>query len=81
MNACPIAPLVVDELPLSGKHLQTVKLPAERITSCCFGGKDYNDLYITSAYIGMDAEGLAKQPEAGCTFKVDHGSTFISCHA
>ncbi|XP_073808878.1 regucalcin isoform X2 [Danio rerio] len=56
--------------PQTGKRLQTVKLPAERITSCCFGGKDYSDLYITSAYIGMDAEALAKQPEAGCTFKV-----------
>ncbi len=51
--------------------MQTVKLPAEKTTSCCFGGKDYSDLYVTSAYAGMDADSLAKHPEAGCTFKVD----------
>ncbi|TRY82483.1 hypothetical protein DNTS_029963 [Danionella cerebrum] len=51
-------------------RMQTVKLPAENITSCCFGGKDYSDLYITSASIGLDSDALAKQPEAGCIFKV-----------
>lgn len=55
---------------ISGTRLQTVKLPVMKITSCCFGGKDYTDLYITSAYKGMDEESLAKQPQAGCIFKV-----------
>jgi len=54
-----------------------VKLPAEKTTSCCFGGKDYSDLYVTSAYTGMDSDSLAKQPEAGCIFKVD--VDYISC--
>lgn len=53
-----------------GTRLQTVKMPVAKITSCCFGGKDYTDLYVTSACKGMDEESLAKQPQAGCIFKV-----------
>uniref|UniRef100_A0A8C1NPG8 Regucalcin n=1 Tax=Cyprinus carpio TaxID=7962 RepID=A0A8C1NPG8_CYPCA len=68
--ACYNAGRVLRIDPRTGKRLQTVKLPAEKTTSCCFGGKDYSDLYVTSAYAGMDADSLAKHPEAGCTFKV-----------
>lgn len=53
-----------------GKRLQTVKLPVVKITSCCFGGKDYSEMYVTSARDGMDPEGLLQQPEAGGIFKV-----------
>ncbi|XP_056605948.1 regucalcin [Triplophysa dalaica] len=56
--------------PQTGTRLQTVNLPVEKTTSCCFGGKDYSDLYVTTAYKGMDEDALAKQPEAGCMFKV-----------
>ncbi|XP_023554863.1 regucalcin-like [Octodon degus] len=33
--------------PVTGKRLQTVKLPVEKTTSCCFGGKDYSEMYVT----------------------------------
>ncbi|XP_051563014.1 regucalcin-like isoform X1 [Myxocyprinus asiaticus] len=56
--------------PQTGVRLQTVKLPVKKTTSCCFGGKDYSDLYVTTAYKGMDEDSLAKQPEAGCIFKL-----------
>nr|XP_055068868.1 regucalcin isoform X1 [Misgurnus anguillicaudatus] len=56
--------------PQTGTQLQTVKLPVQKTTSCCFGGKDYSDLYVTSAYKGMDENALPKEPEAGCIFKV-----------
>ncbi|XP_058260228.1 regucalcin [Hemibagrus wyckioides] len=56
--------------PQTGTRLQTVKMPVAKITSCCFGGKDYTDLYVTSACKGMDEESLAKQPQAGSIFKV-----------
>ncbi|XP_026876579.2 regucalcin-like [Electrophorus electricus] len=59
--------------PQTGTRLQTVQLRVAKITTCCFGGKDYSrafDLYITSATKGMDEEALAKQPEAGSIFKV-----------
>uniref|UniRef100_A0A4W5JL16 Regucalcin n=1 Tax=Hucho hucho TaxID=62062 RepID=A0A4W5JL16_9TELE len=58
-------------LPLfSGVCLQTVKLPVDKTTSCCFGGRDYSDLYVTSACKGMDEADMAKQPQAGCVFRV-----------
>ncbi|XP_055963324.1 regucalcin isoform X1 [Sorex fumeus] len=56
--------------PETGKRLQTVKLPVDKTTSCCFGGKDYSELYVTTARDGMAPEGLVKQPEAGGIFKI-----------
>jgi len=47
-----------------------VRLPTSRITSCCFGGKDYAEMYVTSAYDGLDEATLAKEPQAGEIFKV-----------
>lgn len=68
--ACYSGGRVIQIDPLTGVRLQTVKLPAQRTTSCCFGGKDYSDLYVTSAYIGMTDEERAKEPLAGCIFKI-----------
>ncbi|NXR99265.1 RGN protein, partial [Oxylabes madagascariensis] len=56
--------------PETGKRLQTVKLPVDKTTSCCFGGKDYSEMYVTSASDGMDKESLSRQPQAGGIFKV-----------
>uniref|UniRef100_A0A8C0DVZ5 Regucalcin n=1 Tax=Balaenoptera musculus TaxID=9771 RepID=A0A8C0DVZ5_BALMU len=56
--------------PETGKRLRTVKLPVVKTTSCCFGGKDYSEMYVTSARDGMDPEGLLQQPEAGGIFKI-----------
>lgn len=54
--------------PKSGKLLQTVPIPAAQVTSCAFGGKDLNELYITTAAIGQ--ENKADQPFAGGLFKI-----------
>nr|XP_013805864.1 PREDICTED: regucalcin-like [Apteryx mantelli mantelli] len=56
--------------PETGKRIQTVMLPTSRITSCCFGGKDYSEMYVTSAYDGLDEMALAKEPQAGEIFKI-----------
>ncbi|XP_027582163.2 regucalcin [Pipra filicauda] len=56
--------------PETGKRLQTVKLPVDKTTSCCFGGKDYSEMYVTSASDGMDKEWLSRQPQAGGIFKI-----------
>uniref|UniRef100_A0A7N4PWB6 Regucalcin n=1 Tax=Sarcophilus harrisii TaxID=9305 RepID=A0A7N4PWB6_SARHA len=56
--------------PETGKRLQTVKLPVEKTTSCCFGGKDYSELYVTSARDGLDTDELSRQPDTGKIFKV-----------
>lgn len=56
--------------PETGKRLQTVKLPVDKTTSCCFGGKDYSEMYVTCARDGLNAEGLLRQPDAGNIFKI-----------
>lgn len=35
--------------PITGKVLDEVKLPCSRVTSCCLGGENLNELYITTA--------------------------------
>ncbi len=50
-----------------------VPLPAARVTSCAFGGNDLEDLYITTASIGLSATELAEQPHAGGLFRVRAG--------
>lgn len=56
--------------PGTGKKLFTISLPAARITSCTFGGQNLQDLYITSASIGLSEKQLEEQPLAGSLFVV-----------
>jgi len=56
--------------PNTGKKLLCIKLPASKITSCTFGGKDLTDLFITSAYVGLSEDELKAQPLAGSLFVI-----------
>ncbi len=56
--------------PNTGNKLHSIHLPVARVTSCCFGGRDWNDLYITTAGTGLSAEAHQEQPLAGCLFVV-----------
>jgi sugar lactone lactonase YvrE len=56
-----------------GRLLETVELPAQRITSCTFGGADLTTLYVTSARAGLSPESLERQPDAGSLFALDAG--------
>lgn len=58
--------------PATGECLDRIKLPVSRVTSCTFGGKDYKDLYITTARVGLTARQLHEQPLAGCVFVCKH---------
>jgi sugar lactone lactonase YvrE len=51
-----------------GERLETVRMPVSKPTSCAFGGPDLDRLYVTSASIGLDAEALRMQPNAGGLF-------------
>ena len=57
----------------SGEWLETIRMPVARPTSCAFGGVEHDRLYITSASIGLDAEALAMQPNAGGLFMATPG--------
>lgn len=56
--------------PTTGVLLRTVKFPASKTTSCCFGGPDYSELFVTSASVDLTQSELSAQPLAGATFKV-----------
>ncbi|XP_006903484.1 PREDICTED: regucalcin-like, partial [Elephantulus edwardii] len=68
--ACIDGGRVIHLDPETGTVLKTVDMPVSRITSCCFGGPRYSDLYVTSASDGLSADQLSQEPQAGCIFKV-----------
>lgn len=52
---------------------QVIKMPIQRPTSICFGGKNLDEIYITSASINLSAEELLEQPQAGGLFRIKTG--------
>jgi len=56
--------------PNTGELLEKIPVPALQSSACVFGGKDMNELYITSARVGMSEEALKKYPLSGGLFKV-----------
>jgi gluconolactonase len=55
----------------TGDIEQEILLPAKRITSVCFGGENYDILYVTSGLTGLtEDEFKNEQPLAGSIFKV-----------
>jgi len=58
----------VRRLTPTGKVIAELEVPAQRPTSCAFGGAGYDQLFITSARRGLTDEQLALQPSAGGLF-------------
>jgi sugar lactone lactonase YvrE len=59
--------------PGTGRLLQTLAVPARRVTSCAFGGPSLEDLYITTARVGLTEAELALTPHAGGLFRARPG--------
>jgi sugar lactone lactonase YvrE len=57
----------------SGQLDSVVDLPVRQVTSCCFGGRDLRELYITSAAYQLSAADLREQPLSGSTFRCTPG--------
>lgn len=53
-----------------GKLDAEVLLPVSQPTSCTFGGKNYTDLYVTSANNGLSDDERKKQTQAGDIFVI-----------
>ena len=51
-----------------------IPIPAQKPTSCMFGGPDLATLYITTASDGLSPDAKAQQPLAGDLFALDTGS-------
>lgn len=56
--------------PGTGQLLEQVSMPALQPSSCVFGGKDMNELFVTSARVGMSAADLKEYPLSGGLFRV-----------
>jgi len=61
--------------PDTAENLGQIDLPCARVTSCAFGGPNFDQLYITSARTGLDEEALKDQPLAGGLFLATPGVT------
>ena len=56
-----------------GRVDRAIALPVSQITSCAFGGRALDTLYITTARQNLTAERLAAEPLAGALFAVRPG--------
>lgn len=57
--------------PHTGQLLEQIPVPALHPSSCAFGGKHLNELFITSARKGLDEAALAQYPLSGGVFRVE----------
>ncbi|HRN58428.1 MAG TPA: SMP-30/gluconolactonase/LRE family protein, partial [Agriterribacter sp.] len=59
--------------PQTGGLLQKIEVPAPNVSSCAFGGKDLDTLYITTARGALSEAQLAAYPLSGGLFSVKPG--------
>lgn len=57
--------------PNTGQLLEQIPVPALQPSSCTFGGKGMNELFITSARKGLDDAALNKYPLSGGVFCIE----------
>lgn len=56
--------------PESGQILEKIKVDAPNVTSCTFGGRDFDTLFITTASEGLSVLELEKYPNSGSIFAI-----------
>ncbi len=66
--------------PLTGELIGKVEVDAPQVTSCAFGGNGMQQLFITTARVGLDEEQLLQYPDSGSLFIVDVGIRGIEMH-
>jgi sugar lactone lactonase YvrE len=65
--------------PRTGRQVDSIKFPIAKITSCCFGGAKLDELYVTTARVGVKP-GDAAQVDAGSVFRIAMGVTGAKCY-
>lgn len=61
-----------------GRRVHKVAVPVQRPTSCTFGGKDLDQLFITSASLDLTSAEMERQPKAGGLFCFEPGVSGIA---
>ena len=54
--------------PADGTKMREILLPVTQVTSCAFGGEELDELYITTARVGLSEHELFEQKDAGSLF-------------
>jgi sugar lactone lactonase YvrE len=54
--------------PYNGTHLSTIKLPVPKVSSVAFGGKNLDEIFITTAKTGLTDKELLTYPLSGHIF-------------
>jgi sugar lactone lactonase YvrE len=57
--------------PNAGQLLEQIPVPAKNVSSCVFGGKNMNELFITSARVRLDEDILKQYPLTGGVFRLE----------
>ena len=57
-------------ISLKGKQLLQISIPVGNVTSCCFGGPNFEWLFVTSACFATDEEEWKQFPHSGGIFVV-----------
>ncbi len=58
---------------LDGRLERVISLPVSQPTSCAFGGPHLDELYVTSAWQGLNSSQREAQPLAGALFRIRPG--------
>ncbi len=54
--------------PFTGKHIDTIEVPAPNVSSCAFAGENLDQLIITTARENLNEDQLKKYPNSGDVF-------------
>lgn len=57
--------------PYTGQLLERIPVPAKNVSSCAFGGRNLNELYVTSARKGLDETVLKQYSLTGGVFRIE----------
>ncbi|MCM8535191.1 MAG: SMP-30/gluconolactonase/LRE family protein [Lentisphaeraceae bacterium] len=59
--------------PETGAQLDKIDIPCLKVTSCCFGGPSFDQLFITTASKDMTDKDWERYPDSGKVFKATPG--------
>ncbi|OWF54764.1 regucalcin-like [Mizuhopecten yessoensis] len=68
--ACVMVGKVACFDPETGKMLRTIQFPVKGITSCCFGGENMDEMYVTSAFREQFGDETGGATPPGSVFRV-----------
>ena len=66
--------------PETGELLRRIELPVPQVSSCVFGGENLDNLFITTASVGLSEDELLKYPSSGHVFIAVPGVKGVSAN-